>query len=511
MENIILLKELVNNLLVPAAIFKFYKEDNENKLRFILEHINTAAAVDRGLKDIQVENIDLKKLFPQEKYHKLYTFLNEIIEEKKDEKSKQYPPLSVEEIIIKLKIIDDYFFINWTDKTSSFEAENIVLKKNIDNLATALSKMEELKEFYKVLGEAVPYGSWMADAEGKLSFLSPSFLKLLNISFNEINLDDWPSILDKENAVQVAKTWKDAVKNKKPFNADFEIYDEFGECHFVLSTAHPVKNENDEISYWVGYHLKNDVRKLEENKVKKLVKELEQSNEALKQFAYIASHDLQEPLRMVTSFTQLLEKRYKDKLDNDAREFIHYAVDGAERMKKLIDSLLSYSRILSAEEILKPVNVKKVLTNIISDLQMLIEENHAVIKYDNDLPVLESEENLFTHVLQNLITNAIIYKSEVPPIINVTAETKENYWLFCVEDNGIGIDERYFDQIFKLFKRLQSRDKHPGVGIGLAVCKRVIERFGGNIWLESEKGKGTKFYFTIPKKKVENEKQYSSS
>lgn len=225
--------------------------------------------------------------------------------------------------------------------------------------------------------------------------------------------------------------------------------------------------------------------------------ELERSNQELQQFAYVASHDLQEPLRMVAGFTKLLGRRYKDKLDQDAQEFIHYAVDGSMRMQKLIDDLLSYSRVGTHHIPFEPVDCNYLLDQAISNLQVAIEENHAVITRGN-LPTITCNGSQMVQLFQNLISNAIKFRGADSPRVHFAAERRGEEWLFACRDNGIGIDIQYHDRIFKIFQRLHSRDEYAGTGIGLALCMKIVELHKGRIWMESELGKGATFYFTLP-------------
>ncbi len=244
-------------------------------------------------------------------------------------------------------------------------------------------------------------------------------------------------------------------------------------------------------------------RKQAEEDLKKTLADLERSNKELEQFAYVASHDLQEPLRMVSSYTQLLERRYKDKLDADAKEFIAYAVDGANRMQRLIQDLLAYSRVSSRGRPLTPTDCNAVLGHVRINLSVAIEESNARVTHD-ELPIVMADETQLVQVFQNLIGNAIKFCSEEPPRIHVSAEKNEKEWIFSVRDNGKGIDPQYHERIFVIFQRLQGKGEYPGTGIGLAICKRIIERHGGRIWVESEYGKGSTFYFTIPVRGGEN-------
>jgi len=238
-------------------------------------------------------------------------------------------------------------------------------------------------------------------------------------------------------------------------------------------------------------------QKKAKEKLREKSEELARSNSELEQFAYVASHDLQEPLRMVSSYVQLLEQRYKDKLDSDADEFITYAVDGASRMHRMINGLLEYSRLNTRGKAFRPTDSRAVLDHALANLGAVIEESGVVVT-SNSLPTVMADDVQLTQLFQNLISNAIKFHGEAPPRIDVSAEKKSKKWVFSFRDNGIGIQSEYAERIFQMFQRLHSRQDYPGTGIGLAICKKIVERHGGRIWVESQPGKGSTFCFTIP-------------
>jgi PAS domain S-box-containing protein len=243
-------------------------------------------------------------------------------------------------------------------------------------------------------------------------------------------------------------------------------------------------------------------RKRAEEQLVRTVAELKRSNDELGQFAYVASHDLQEPLRMVASYTQLLAKRYKGRLDADADEFIAYAVDGSNRMQGLIQDLLAYSRAGTNGKPLLKISTEKVLNAALANLRTTIQESGAGVTHDA-LPAITTDDGQLAQVFQNLVGNAIKYRSAEVPRVHVSAKKNGGKeWIFSVRDNGLGIDQQYFERIFVLFQRLHGRETFEGTGIGLAICKKIVERLGGRIWVESQPEKGSIFYFALPEREA---------
>ena len=229
----------------------------------------------------------------------------------------------------------------------------------------------------------------------------------------------------------------------------------------------------------------------------KLARELERSNAELEKFAFVASHDLQEPLNLVSSYVQLLEMRYQDQLDEDAKEFIGFAVEGVNHMQTLIDDLLAYSRVGTKGKEFAPTDVETVLNRALTNLQSRILESGAAIAHD-PLPTVIADDTQLTQLFQNFLSNAIKFRSDRPLEIQIGVRQQNRMWLFSVRDNGIGIEPQFCDRIFLIFQQLHARDEYPGTGIGLAICKKIVERHGGSIWVESQFGRESTFYFTIP-------------
>jgi PAS domain S-box-containing protein len=271
------------------------------------------------------------------------------------------------------------------------------------------------------------------------------------------------------------------------------------EAHSIwtLTTLAPLRDDRGQIYRIIGTATDITDRKTAELELQQQKQDLARSNDELQQFAYVASHDLQEPLRMITSYLELLERRYKGQLDAKADQFIAYAVDGATRMQILIADLLRYSRVGSRKQILEQVDCAAVLRNVLRNLQVAIFESNAIVTYDA-LPEINADITQLTQLFQNLIGNAIKFRRADPPEIQIGVERANGKWLFSLRDNGIGIESQYCDRIFVIFQRLHNRTDYPGTGMGLAICKKIVERHGGTLWVESTPNEGSTFYFTLP-------------
>ena len=258
----------------------------------------------------------------------------------------------------------------------------------------------------------------------------------------------------------------------------------------------PIKEDDGRTTAVLG--VSRDITEIKEAELalEKKATDLERSNQELEQFAYVASHDLQEPLRMVSSYMQLLQRRYGGQLDERADTYIDFAVDGATRMKSLVDDLLTFSRVGTRAKPLAPVHVGDVLKRVLNDLQFQIEDTGAEVSHD-PLPTVMADNNQLGQLFQNLIANGLKFSGAERPRVHIGVDKVDDMWRFCVEDNGIGFDPEYAERIFVIFKRLHNREEYSGTGIGLAVCKKIVERHGGEIWAESQPGAGAKFYFTL--------------
>jgi PAS domain S-box-containing protein len=337
------------------------------------------------------------------------------------------------------------------------------------------------------------------DMTGRIVDCNPAFQQMLGydadelLSMNEADLTppQWHAASAKIFAEQILPKGRSVVYEKEYIRADQSIFTaELRTFLITNDTDHP-------IGIW---SIVRDVtqRKTIEQEREKAICALQRSNEDLKQFAYVASHDLQEPLRMVASYTQLLAERYDNQLDEKGHKFIHYAVDGASRMQALIRDLLAFSRVETHAQEFKAVDAHSILGVAIANLKAMINETGALVTND-DLPHVKADPSQLTLVFQNLINNAIKFQDKSSlPFIHISSHRRNDCWCFSVQDKGIGIASKYKEKIFVVFKRLHTRQEYPGTGIGLALCKRIINRHGGEIWFESTLGQGTTFYFTLP-------------
>ncbi len=287
-----------------------------------------------------------------------------------------------------------------------------------------------------------------------------------------------------------------AIREGTEAKAELQNYRKDGSLFWNELYIAPVKDQQGRLTHFIGIQTDITRRKHQETELAHKTRELAQSNAELQQFAYVASHDLQEPLRMVASYTQLLGKRYRGKLDKDADEFIGYAVDGATRMQRLIRDLLEYSRVGSENKSLEHTDCELVLRQVLDNLSASVRERHAEVTHD-PLPIVHANPTHLTQVFQNLIGNALKFQGDSPARIHVGAKALPDGWEFSVRDNGVGIPADQLGRIFSIFQRLHGQREYPGTGIGLAICKRIVEKYGGSIRVESEPGTGSTFYFTL--------------
>jgi len=342
--------------------------------------------------------------------------------------------------------------------------------------------------------DAASNGIFGLDGDGQVTFVNPAACKLLGLTENRVMGKQIVAILPGLGAQRLVPGGAGCTL-LSPFTHGRAQSTNDGLFWRADGTSIPVDYESSPIVE--RGHVTGVVVSFRDISQRKKLHDLNRSNAELEQFAYVASHDLQEPLRMITSYTNLLAKRYAANFDDDAKEFMGYITDGAKRMQILINDLLAYSRVGTKGKAFAPVDMESELMRTLAVLQIAIAESGATVTHD-PLPAVSGDDVQMGQLLQNLIGNSIKYRGKQSPSIHIACERQENYWRFSVRDNGIGIDPKFAEHIFVIFQRLHNKEEYAGTGIGLALCKRIVERHGGKIWVESQIGQGATFYFTLP-------------
>ena len=378
--------------------------------------------------------------------------------------------------------------------------ELMTLRQRIAELEAVEDEVEGSNELFRMLFYSSPIGIYIVQ-DGCFRIVGHQFARIVGYSEDELIGTSSLRIVFPEDRNVVRENAVKMLKGERSLGYEFRILTKRAVVKWVTETVAPISFQRKRAT--LGNIIDITERKRAEEELKQMLEQIRHSNAELEQFAYVVSHDLQEPLRMVASYTQLLARRYRDKLDADANDFIAYAVDGAERMRVLLNDLLDYSRVGTRGKPFKPTDYEEVLHQAIANLKVAIEESRAVVTHDY-LPTLIADEGQLVQLFQNLIGNAIKFCNQEPPRVHVSSETRANTWVFSIRDNGIGIDPQHAQRIFEMFKRLHTREEYPGTGMGLAICKKIVERHGGHIWVHSQPGEGSTFYFTIPVTGSEN-------
>ncbi len=386
----------------------------------------------------------------------------------------------------------------WRDETGRIIG-TFGLTRDITATKDAEEKLGEERNLLRKIIDQLPSGLFVKDTASRYLLNNQAHLAMLGVktqaeATGRTTLDFFPGERGRQALAgdQQVLDGGAAILNQEKLDVLAE-----GHTRWSLVTKVPLHDSHGQLVGLVGVSHDITERKRQEEEAKKSAEELARSNAELEQFAYVASHDLQEPLRAVASCVQLLKKRYEGKLDARADEFIAHAVDGTKRMQALISDLLDYSRIGTHTHPFEPANCAMVLDDALANLAVALHESGAVVEHD-PLPTVLADASQLAQVFQNLIGNAIKFRGERRPEIRVIARREAGGWLFGVSDNGIGIEPQYFERIFRVFQRLHTRGRYPGTGIGLAICKKIVERHGGRIWIESQPAQGATFYFTLP-------------
>lgn len=378
----------------------------------------------------------------------------------------------------------------------------ISVERDVTEQIKANEELNNQKKFNEDILNNIPTDIAVFDPNHNYLYVNPYGIKNKEIREWIINKNDFDYAklkeIDDSGARKRWERFEEAVETKEKVIWIDEHPRPDGKKNYILRNFYPYF-ENKKLKYVIGYGLDITDRKEIEIKLNDALESVQKTNSELEQFAYVASHDLQEPLRMVTSFLTQLEKKYGDTLDDKAKEYIFFAVDGAKRMRQIILDLLEFSRVGRTDETLKEVSIDTIVHEIIILHGKQIEELHASIKYD-ELPTIITHKTPIRQLFQNIIGNSLKYhRSGVPPIIEIKCHDKSEYWEFSISDNGIGIESEYHEKIFVIFQRLHNKDEYSGTGIGLAICRKIIESLGGKIWITSVLNEGSTFYFTIPK------------
>ncbi len=365
-----------------------------------------------------------------------------------------------------------------------------LLETREDLISTTVSK-SYVDNILKSMAETL----MVIDTDGTIQRVNQAAISLLGYERHELIGRSAGDLF--EEGVDVLSLLKQSELNDVIRRVDTSVVTKDGRHVAVSLSGSVMRDEDGEIQGMVCVAQDITERKRTQEILERQTRELARSNSELEQFAWVASHDLQEPLRMVASYTQLLSKRYKGKLDADADEFIAFAVDGATRMRRLINALLELSRVGTRGKDFEATDCDAIYNRTLVNLQGLVEESGAVVTHDR-LPTVMGDVTQLGQLFQNLIANAIKFRGDEQLTVHVGAEQRNGHWEFCVRDNGIGIDPEYAERIFVVFQRLHGKGDRPGTGIGLSICKKIVELHGGRIWVKSQPDEGAAFYFTLP-------------
>jgi PAS domain S-box-containing protein len=378
-------------------------------------------------------------------------------------------------------------------------------RKSEEARRAAESALGESERQFRLLAESMPQLVWTTQPDGYHDYFNQRWHEYMGPAFDDTRGDSWSRLLHPDDRQRTIDRWKSSLRTGEDYEIEYRYRRASdGTYRWFLGRAVPLHDSTGRIVRWFGTCTDIHDQKLAEAALRR-------SNEDLEQFAYAASHDLQEPLRMVAIYSQLLQRRYAERLDPEAESYITNIVSGAQRMEMLLNDLRNYMQAAAVPEpqdARPSCDAARVLTTVLANLEAAIGKAGAKVR-SGALPSVAVEDVHMQQILQNLISNAVKYHREETPEIEISAQRAGSEWLFLVSDNGIGIDPKYARQIFGVFKRLHGQ-KYPGTGIGLAICQKIIERYGGHIWVKSEAGKGSTFLFTVPAAEESHERRQAT-
>jgi PAS domain S-box-containing protein len=352
--------------------------------------------------------------------------------------------------------------------------------------------LKQERERFRFMAESMPQKIFATASDGSGDYFNQQWLEFTGLSMEQLRGWAWTQFIHPDELDDSVAAWRHSVETGEPFHFEGRFRRADGKYRWHLTRANAMRDRDGKISMWIG-----SSTEIQEQKEKE--EALRRANDDLQQFAYSASHDLQEPIRNVAVYSEIVATRYRAVVDEEGQMFLGFLKEGGRRLSMLVSDLLAYTRAGTADLTETPVDSNAVLKHSLSSLAEAIRESGAEVTYDR-LPEVYMGEAHLQQILQNLIANALKYRNQSPPRVHISVPRQSADWCFSVKDNGVGIEAAYKEKIFGVFKRLHHDRTREGTGIGLAICKRVVERYGGRIWVESETGKGSTFFFTMPRR-----------